>query len=663
MDYAALANKYGGTAVAPSSPDLSAVAAKYGGTPVAAPTAQPTPVPKEPGALTQFAKSVFSAPATIVARPFQAAAELAGASDTQVNDFTKKIPGVGGLVAPVPENGGDIKKDVGRAVQTVALGTGAPIAGGAIFGAGASLEQGNDLFSTQTAFDTALGAAGGKVIDFVGKPLLNAAGKVVGKITPTILKDVASKGSVAITKFAADHQLLGGIAAKPSAALAKGLQGVDNTIGAGVSKGVSKTVAGLKATAKSQFPGLDPTQHFLDVNAKDIARPTTINKAAYSKATDINSDAVRRGIDLPAQANKLGISHSSITEGGNFNTEDAAQALRQQNFDVSKKVLRPAIQNIETDVQKVPIAQVRGSLLQKIHGAPASQINDAEREMLVKNVNKTYGDDSAAARAHPNGYSLTDLFDSRIEAGPRAKYKPGITPEPDVPKAKLARMEASTFKDIFDRTVPTNSGLDEVRKEFEKNFLLADYLDALHTKKVPEGVVKKAVNIFGRGLGGALGSKVAGFPGFLVGSRGGEMLFHSFELLPSPLKSAVLTRAFADKADPTVFKTLNKYLGDQQTGRLLQKLLPEKASAAKSPTLYTAKKVSTTPIKSEAFDTADVATGKIKAPTTDRRLGSYLKKVQNALVADHQYAPETKIDMGKKPTPKKSPKSLNDIKF
>lgn len=152
-----------------------------------------------------FLKSLVKAPLTMIARPIQAVAELAGVSDEAVNKFSEEK--LGGFVAPTPQNAGDVKKDIGRAVQTVALGAGGPVSGGAAFGLGSSLEQGNDLLSVQTALDTALGAAGGKVLDLVGKPVFNVAGKVVGKITPDFIKELSGKGSKAIQDFAAHHEI------------------------------------------------------------------------------------------------------------------------------------------------------------------------------------------------------------------------------------------------------------------------------------------------------------------------------------------------------------------------------------------------------------------------------------------------------------------------
>lgn len=130
-----------------------------------------------------FAKTLASPVVTTVARPFQAVAELAGASSEQVDKFSAKIPF--GLVAPVPQNFKDVKKDVGRAVQTAAFaipggGLANTIKGGAAFGAGASLEQGNDVFSKETLKGVAFGSATGALLHGAFK----LGGKLSGKKVP-----------------------------------------------------------------------------------------------------------------------------------------------------------------------------------------------------------------------------------------------------------------------------------------------------------------------------------------------------------------------------------------------------------------------------------------------------------------------------------------------
>lgn len=226
---------------------------------------QSQPAPKSNGnPVVNFFKSLISAPATLAARPFQAIQSGAnnaalGSNQGQIDSLNKamdpireqlqnaKVTGVdtaplveklksmldetqalqgkttdeinfkptsGGIVAPAPENFSDVKKDVGRGVETVALGLG-PVAGGAALGTGNSLEQGNNLFSTKTLTNAAIGAGGGKLLGLVGKPLMDVTGKVIGKITPDIISDVASKGSAAIQRFASDHSVLPDAISKP----------------------------------------------------------------------------------------------------------------------------------------------------------------------------------------------------------------------------------------------------------------------------------------------------------------------------------------------------------------------------------------------------------------------------------------------------------------
>ncbi len=674
MDYAALAQKHGGTATAATSapitpapsatPDMSSLAAKYGGRPLTTEAPQST-VPKEPGALQSLAKTVFGPIATSLARPVQAAVALGGLatghdiSNEQIDAGTKKIPILGDLIAPTPKSYADIPKEIGRGAETVALGL-SPIAGGALFGAGNSLEQGNDLLSTQTAFDTVLGAAGGKVLGLVGKPLIGAAGKVVGTITPQILKDVAAGGAKSITEFAANHQLLGGIAAPASESLAKGAQAIDTSIEGAFKKGGSA----VQKVAQDQFPGMSPTNHYLNINKKDIIQPTVVNKAAYNKATDIFNDAKNKGIDLGEVANSRGIQHDQIIDGGRYSTADAAEQLRQNNFKISSELARPAIKAAEPGVALVPIENVRNAMISKVKAIPASQIGDEERATILKQIERRYADDSAAAKAHPNGYSLSDLHDARINAASNGGYKPGQSAS-DALKAQRSREEGRVFNQLFDSSAPDTLGIKPFKKELEKNFLLADYLDSLDTKKVPEGVTKKAVRLFGRATAATLGGKIGGFPGAILGSQYGDMLFSGFEALPNPIKTTVLNNYFDKRATNPAFDALRQYLGEQETARLLRKALPPAGKSSfkeTSPTMFTTPGGVSTPNRGEAIDVAAVETGKAKKPASGRS-SSTQKRLVDLAQQDPTYTPPNQLPTIKVGPKKRSPKSLNDIKF
>lgn len=77
---------------------------------------------KSDGFFKSLAKGIVKPVATMVARPIQAVAALGGANADQIDSATKKI--AGDWVAPTPRNATDVVKDVGRGIETVAMGAG-----------------------------------------------------------------------------------------------------------------------------------------------------------------------------------------------------------------------------------------------------------------------------------------------------------------------------------------------------------------------------------------------------------------------------------------------------------------------------------------------------------------------------------------------------------
>lgn len=655
---------------------------------------------KDPSFLAAMAKGIFTAPTTIVARPFQAAAAIAGASNDQIDEFSQNIPIIGGLIADAPDTMKDVTKDVGRGIQTVALGTGAPIAGGALFGAGASLEQDNDLLSAETAFNVATGGAAGKILQVVGRPLLNASGKVIGTITPQTIKDVAKGGSAAIQKFMQENQLLGGVAAKPSAAIANSLQKVDDVI----EGGFSKAGTGAKNAIAAQYPNASIQKHFVKKNQADIVRPTTVNEPKYYKATNVYKDAERRGVKIEDIASRRGVIHDKIAEGGKYNSKESADAIRANVFQVGNDITRPALKALEPETRLIPIPEVRNAMVRQIDDIPDSQITAEAREILKRKILKQYADGSAISRRHPNGMSLTNLHDARIISGKNGKYKPGGTTS-DALSAQMAREEGHAYSKLLDSKLPDE--FKAMRRANEEDFLLADYLEALHGKKVPEGVTGRAARLFGRAVTATVGGKVGGFPGAILGAQYGDMLFGTFQALPNPLKIKVLNSIKLES--PAAYAQLTKLIGDKEMARLTTLALPPGGASTfkpENPRLFATEKGTVTPNKQEAVDMAAVESGVAKRPFTEdprwqekvieaqENLGAYLTpsqmktilmgnkvklKVDGKVIdieADdlpkvfgpdlknppEAYIPEDQlplIDFG--PKPKKPKKSLNDI--
>lgn len=584
--------KYGGTPSISPAPTQNIPASTNTISTPAIPASSPTPVKmtrveyqaKYGGStdtgstLGNFAKGLVSAPLTMLARPFQAGAELLGASAEDVNKFSSNIPVIGGAIAPVPQNFSDVQKDIGRGAQTVALGLG-PVSGGALFGAGSSLEQGNDLLSTQTLYSTLLGMGLGKAVDLVGKPLLNAAGKVIGTITPATLKDVVSKGAGAVENFMAQHEILPAAGKEAVKKLETGAQAFDT--------GVGKLFTGGRKAATnlvtSQYPGISKEgmqTHFQNIDKANFEKPAT-QLTGYSKASDIYKNAKAQGTDLSQVAVDNGISHDTLIEGNKYNTNDTADAIRNDAMKTSHDLMRPALAAAEPGVERVPVSKIRTSMLDKVDKIPASQITDTERAVMKNRIENEFGDNSPAALAHPQGYSLTDLHDSTIAAQANGKFKSNGTASENFP-ARVSREQAKVFGDLLGKNAPDELGVKKFKQAIQQKFQLADYLDELHGKKVPRGIVRRAVSLFGKVAGAGLGGQIGGGIGGVAGYHMGGVLFNSFDNLSNPLKAYYLNSI--EKTQPEIFKIFQDYLGTQETAKLLRPKLPAPTTIYQRPT-------------------------------------------------------------------------------
>lgn len=440
-----------------------------------------------------FFKSLLSAPATLIARPFQAGqataqsvqdnpkinqyendttslnkeaerltnaiqqARLNGQDTTELKNQARLINDKiilagtnikpvldrtqfsGGIIAEAPKNFKDVKKDVGRAVETVALGVGNPVLTGAAFGFGNSLEQGNDVFSLQTALNTALGAAGGKILDLVGKPIFNATGTIVGKVTPQTIKKIVSKGTEAIQEFAASHNILPDFASK---AINTGIEKANNALDQFTSafgndiKKVGTTVKGLYT---KEYPTITPTEAEVSKAQENIATqyqkvlpltPTQKIKEAQLLANtgdNVYTTLARHGVNLgsdeaPAQLSQLSEKFSQTTK--------YAQANEHGYFNVDE-IKHNAYQSIDENVtSEVGRQSAKKKIDQEIEallGANEYQVHSATsgdrliKSNLVERLRKTGNDWAQYNRLNPDtasnaaGRGLADAVRSQVE--------------------------------------------------------------------------------------------------------------------------------------------------------------------------------------------------------------------------------------------------------
>lgn len=456
-----------------------------------------------------FVKNLVGAPLTMLARPVQAIAELAGAKSEDVDRVTSKL--TGGLVAPVPQNSADVEKDVGRGIQTAALGLESPVAAGAALGAGSSLEQGNKLFSAQTAIQTALGGAGGKVLDLIGKPILDFAGKYIGKITPQTIIDVAGKGSKAIAEFAAQHEILPKEASNAINSGAKAIESAADKPFEMIGQGLKKTGNAVVDLAKKEYPNLSLTEGKFNqakVDAADTYRkllpftPTEKLKEAnlFAKTgDDAASTAVKHGISLGSEEAPQHIQDvSNLFE----NATDKAKANEHGYFNVDE-IEKNAHAQIDEKIASETSRQTAKDKITKeidaiIKANKGSSIKGANGENLVKS--------DVVERLRKTGNSWTN-FNSA---------------DPEKVGQSTGYALSNAVRDQVDKE-GTFPAYREANKEWGKVLHLQETLGNFEAKgktfKVPGGL---SGSISRKILSGAFGYHLGGGAGAVLAELGSE---------------------------------------------------------------------------------------------------------------------------------------------
>jgi len=626
MDYNAIAKQFGATeSTSPSGKkvDYFALVKQFGATDTS--VAQTSPETAQNGDLSagNFVKGLVSAPATMIARPFQAvqsAVQLAGMDisgneakakalndealrlalslrttpeadkpairarvqeiQNQVSEISNKLsegtnwqPYSNSVIAEAPKTYRDVKKDVGRGVQTVALGMGSPLSAGAAFGFGSSLEQGNDVFSMNTLTSTLLGMGLGKAIDLVGKPLFNAAGKVIGTITPKVLKDIADKGSGAVSNFMKQHELLGGIAKPLSQKIKSGAETFDKKI----NQTASSLWKGAKSSISNQYPtaGKDIAKYYEKTEMDKLMKPVTEPGSTFNKASEVEKQAKARGIDVKKVAADNKIYISDHISDGKYNTADVAEALSDDAVSGGATVFRPALAEAENGVQRIPISEVRQKIVNKISNIPDKVLSPEQKLSFVKKVTKEYSDASVTAARYRDGYSLTNLYDSKLQTSSGLYKTPkggGAQSISDTLTAQQKKIESDVFKDLLIKNAPKELKIDAYFKAQEGKFTLANYLKTLDGKKAIQSLFQRGVRKTSQLSGATLGAQTAGPFGMFSGYQFGGIMADTFSQASNPVKVSFLKSI--GKTAPEIYGIMRQYVTEQEAARLMRPLLP-----------------------------------------------------------------------------------------
>lgn len=531
------------------------------------------PEPEKDGFLKSVAKGIISPVATMIARPFQAGAELLGASAETVNKYTKG--NFGDWVAPVPQNFSDVKKDVGRGIQTAALGLG-PVSGGAAFGTGMSLEQGNDLASWDTLAYTVGGAAFGKAADVIGRPLLSATGTVVGKITPEVLKTVAMGGAKAVEKFMAQNKILPDV----------------------ISKGINRGAEGLEKGLNAPFKaGGDMVKApFVQNDGKVISAREKALQDLEEKYAQLRANVARDPVGTAASRGRVAKSNV-LTEEGMINEDGviigasrASEAYEAEAIGQGNRVVRQLLdrEGVALDLNVVQ-REMERVMRETFDGAELTKaLKQVQREIDGLRIKR------------PNGrITLSELHDNKISSRPKGKDYD------DPSKAKMKKAVSRTYRETIEKNSKENIG--EINKELQKFYDDSEYIANLQGKRIESGKLGKAVARIGGALGGAVvGGAIGGLPGVAAGSYVGG-------IVSSKLAGKSLQKAFGK---PTKLVTpKSKVIGEAVTrANAPRNQLALPAPSGKTPIPLQPPKGKPSPgsVKAQSYVDRDPKTGKFR---------------------------------------------------
>jgi hypothetical protein len=321
---------------------------------------------------------------------------------------------------------------------------------------------------------------------------------------------------------------------------------VGNVVGAGL--GIMGVRTSIGKLSKSPMLEKYATNSF----KKEFEKPVSTNNAAYSKASGVFEKQKEMGHNITDTALKNNVHPDRLIEDGKYSTTDTADSIRADAMKNSNDLLRPSLQMASETSPRASIDDLRKSGLSHIEND--RNLTDSMRETQVQKLESNL---KSIEKAHPNGLTLEHLHDKKITHDLNSKHSP-INDVATNAEATSNRILSEAIRENLIKNAPKEVPVDEFYKQQQKQFSLAEYMDALHGKKAPTGklaairkMVSKAAGVAaGHAIGGGLGGEVLGY--HLGGSLDGILSGMS-----NPIKEYFINNL--KRTNPKAYEKLNKY--------------------------------------------------------------------------------------------------------
>lgn len=296
----------------------------------------------------------------------------------------------------------------------------------------------------------------------------------------------------------------------------------------------------------------------------DWQKPVQANKAGYNKAREIFNNAQENDHDIAKTLVNNGIKISDNVKNGSYDTLDTVDAMRSDAGQMSKDILRPALEAADPSTQRIQPEELIDAARDKITNSKF--ITQENKAGLISSLDKAQ---SALEDKYTSGMQLADLLDEKITRDLNSKYSP-VGDIATNNSATINKAIADAARQALDDNAPEGVPVKQFNAELQKQYQAADYLEALNTKKVPKGLISQIGKTTAKVLGATVGAKIGGgIFGGVGGYHLGGMLETMFENMDNPLREYFLNNL--KQSNPEVFDQVQTYLtqqGIEQSNRL-----------------------------------------------------------------------------------------------
>ena len=429
--------------------------------------------PKEDGFFTSVYKSLFAPVANLIARPGQAVQSALG-QEPSTGKFL-------GLDITAPQTAMDVLKDVGRGLETVAVG----VTGGGSSILKAGLKQGIKA-----------GVKEGAIIGAKSSPLLGAGQSLTGGETDIrqILKDTAVSTAIGIPTTA----VLGGI-----------VPGVG---------GIAKQFT--KKNAQEELGTI-----LRDTGAKYVKPQAILEKAEQISKTDPIGVLQMYGKNIVPDM-----------KGGGADTTEAQAFLKKKISELS--TLRN--EDLFLSNERVPLQGYRKYAEELVD---AQNWSDSKKQVVKNDVAKIFNEMDATYAKSPknvNGIELQELNTLKTEQTGLSKSYNNKAPRFDYDAHGIAGKAARDLIELLTDSDTTK----ELNKLIQSHYDAIDFMDAINGKKVQGGNLSKlglkiGGNIIGAVAGSASGNPIiGGVAGNIIAGKISDIIQSNF--ITNPIKRLLI---------------------------------------------------------------------------------------------------------------------------